>query len=140
VVEYVFDTTISAGKLLMSDILRRYAKVKFVFPYFGGAVCYLKQRFDATYRMLRGINFVKDLQGLPSEYLRNIYVDTSGDASTANFSLALELMGPKRILWGSDWPAKQDIQPGLKAVKDLDLSEEDKSGILGGNLREIFGL
>jgi len=140
VVEYVFDTTISVGKLLMSDILRQYPKVKFIFAYFGGAVCYLKQRFDATYAMLRSINFVKDLQANPSDYLKNIYVDTSGDTTKANFLLALELMGPKHILWGSDWPAKKDVASGIKAVNDLDISQDDKQNILGTNTEKLFAL
>ncbi len=140
VVEYVFDTTISVGKLLMSDILRQYPKVKFIFAYFGGAICYLKSRFDATYQMLRSINFVKDLQAAPSDYFRNIYVDTSGDSTKTNFLLALELMGAGHILWGSDWPAKKDIAAGIKAVNDLDISQEDKQNILGGNLEKMFAL
>ena len=140
VVEYVFDTTISVGKLLMSDVLRQYPKVKFIFAYFGGAICYLKQRFDATYQMLRGMNFVKDLQALPSDYFKNIYVDTSGDTTRANFLLSLDLMGPKHILWGSDWPAKQGIASGIKAVQDLEISPEDKQNILGGNLTKMFAL
>ena len=140
VVEYVFDTTISVGKLLMSDILRQYPKVKFIFAYFGGAVCYLKQRFDATYAMLRSINFVKDLQANPSDYLKNIYVDTSGDTTKANFLLALELMGPKHILWGSDWPAKKDVASGIKAVNDLDISQDDNQNILGTNTEKLFAL
>ena len=52
--------------------------------------------------------------------------------------LALELMGPKHILWGSDWPAKQGVAGGIQAVKDLDLSQEDKRDILGGNLEKLF--
>jgi len=138
VVEYVFDTTISASKLLMSDILRQYPRVKFIFAYFGGAICYLKQRFDATYAMLRSINFVKDLQGKPSDYFKNIYVDTSGDTTKANFLLALELMGADHILWGSDWPAKKDVASGIQAVRDLNISETDKNSILGGNLEQFF--
>ena len=138
VIEYVFDTTISVGKLLMSDILRQYPKVKFIFAYFGGAVCYLKQRFDTTYAMLRSINFVKDLQANPSDYFKNIYVDTSGDTTKANFLLALELMGPRHILWGSDWPAKKDVVGGIKAVSVLDISQADKENILGGNLARMF--
>lgn len=140
VVEYVFDTTISIGKLLMSDILRQYPKVKFIFAHFGGAICYLKQRFDATYQMLRGMNFVKDLQGLPSDYLKNIYVDTSGDTTAANFQLSLELVGPKHILWGSDWPAKKDVAAGIKAINDLDISPENKQNVLGKNLEKLFVL
>ncbi len=137
VIEYVFDTTICIGKLLMSDILRDYS-VKFIFGYFGGVIPNLSHRFDATYQMLRGVDFVKDLKGNPTDFLKNIYVDTSGDIRKANFLAALELLGPKHLLWGSDWPAKKDILSSINAVRSLEVSEEDKESILGGNLDRIF--
>jgi len=139
VIEYVFDTTICVGKLLMSGILADY-KTKFIFGHFGGVIPFLAQRFDATYQMLRGINFVKDLKAKPTELLKNIYVDTSGDTTKANFAAALELLGPKHILWGSDWPAKRDIASGIQAVRDLAISDADKNNILGGNLSQILAL
>ena len=139
VIEYVFDMTVCIGKLLMSGILADY-KTKFIFSSFGGVIPHLGQRFDATYQMLRGINFVKDLKANPTEYLKNIYVDTGGDTTKGNFQAALELLGPKHILWGSDWPAKRDIASGIKAVRDLDISEEDKQDILGNNLANILAL
>jgi predicted TIM-barrel fold metal-dependent hydrolase len=138
VIEYVFDTTICIGKLLMADILRDYSQVKFVFAYFGGVISFLTHRFDATYQMLRGMNFVKDLKSNPTDYLKNIYVDTSGDKSRTNFLAALELLGPKHILWGSDWPAKKDIVSSIHAVQNLEISEEEKEGILGVNLENIL--
>jgi len=137
VVEYIFDTTICIGKLLMSDILRDY-KVRFIFGYFGGVTPFLADRFDATYQMLRSVNFVKDLRGNPTDYLKNIYVDTSGDKTKANFSAALELLGPRHILWGSDYPAKKDPAFSIQAVRDLDIPQEDKNDILGGNLSKIL--
>jgi len=88
--------------------------------------------------MLRGINFVKDLGANPTDYLKNIYVDTSGDKKQSNFLSALELVGPNNILWGSDWPAKKDIAGSIKAVKDLQISDSDKSNILGGNLEKLL--
>ena len=138
VIEYVFDTTMCIGKLMMSDILKDYPGIKFIFPHFGGAIPFLANRFDDTYAMLRGINFVKDLKDKPSSYLKNIYVDTSGDKVKSNFLAALELFGPGHLLWGSDWPAKKDISGSIQAVKDLDIGEEDKAAILGGNLEEIL--
>lgn len=139
VIEYVFDTTICIGKLLMADILRNY-KTKFIFAYFGGVIPFLAHRFDATYQMLRGMNFVKDLKANPTEYLKNIYVDTSGDTQEANFLSALKLLGPKHLLWGSDWPAKKDVTSSINAINTLALSQEDKDNILGGNLASILAL
>lgn len=138
VVEYVFDTTMCIGKLLMSDILKDYPNLKFIFAHFGGAVPFLANRFDDTYAMLRGINFVKDLKDKPSAYLKNIYVDSSGDKVKSNFSAALELFGPEHLLWGSDWPAKKDVSGSMQIIKDLDISQDDKTGILGGNLERLL--
>ncbi|MDD5044034.1 MAG: amidohydrolase family protein [Candidatus Omnitrophica bacterium] len=138
VIEYVFDTTICIGRLLMSGILREYDKVKFIFAHFGGVIPFLQHRFDATYSMLRSINFVKDLKGNPTDFLKRIYVDTSGDKTQSNFAASLELLGPGHILWGSDWPAKKDIAGSIQAVKDLQISAADKEDILGKNLEKIF--
>jgi len=140
VIEYTFDTTICIGKLLMSEILRESPKLKFIFAHFGGAIPFLQHRFDATYQMLRSINFVKDLKANPTEYLRNIYVDTGGDKIKTNFLLALELLKPTHILWGSDWPAKKDVAGAIQAVKDLEIAQEDKESILGRNIEKILGL
>jgi predicted TIM-barrel fold metal-dependent hydrolase len=126
------------GKLLMAGIFRDFPGLRFIFANFGGAIPFLQHRFDATYEMLRGINFVKDLGASPTDYLKNIYVDTGGDKIKANFQLALELLGPKHLLWGSDWPAKKDIAGSINAVKELNLSQEDTAAILGGNLASMF--
>ncbi len=139
VIEYVFDTTVCIGKLLMGDVLRDYHRVTFIFAYFGGVICHLPRRFEATYQMLRAINFVKDLQGEPTDYLKHIYVDTSGDTLKTNFTAALELLGAEHVLWGSDWPAKKDIKGSIRAVRDLPISADDKSNILGNNLEGILG-
>ncbi len=139
VIEYVFDITMSIGKLLMSDILREYQGLNFIFANFGGALPFLQHRFDATYQMLRSMDFVKDLKGNPTEYLKNIYVDSGGDKVKSNLLLALELSGPKHLLWGSDWPAKKDISGSIQAVKDLNVSESDKGDILGKNIARLLG-
>ncbi len=99
---------------------------------------FIAHRYDATYSMLRSINFVKDLHNLPSAYLKQIYVDTSGDSTIANFISSLELFGPEHILWGSDYPAKKDIAASMQVFNRLHLSEKDKKNMLGGNLERIF--
>ncbi|MBP7216179.1 MAG: amidohydrolase family protein [Candidatus Omnitrophica bacterium] len=139
VIEYIFDITMCIGKLLMSEVLREYAGLAFIFANFGGALPFLQHRFDATYQMLRGINFVKDLKNNPTAYLKNIYVDTGGDKIKANFLLALELLGPDHILWGSDWPAKKDVAASINAINSLSIAQADQEQILGRNIACILG-
>lgn len=139
VIEYIFDTAICIGKLLMAGVLKD-LEATLIFGYFGGAMPFLENRFDATYQMLRGMNFVKDLGGKPTDFLKKIYVDTGGDRNRANIDIAVSFFGAGHILWGSDWPAKKDIAAGMDAVNNLDISSQDKDNILGGNLERILAL
>jgi predicted TIM-barrel fold metal-dependent hydrolase len=138
VIEYVFETTMCVGKLLMGEVLERFKDLVFIFAYFGGVTPFIAHRYDATYAMLRGINFVKDLKDAPTAYLKRIYVDTSGDRTSANYISSLELFGPRHILWGSDYPAKKDMASAMKFLDSLSLSASDKKGILGENLQNIL--
>lgn len=138
VVEYIFETTMCVGKLLMAGVFERFSGLNFIFASFGGVTPFIAHRYDTTYTMLRSINFVKDLKHLPSQVLKRIYVDTGGDTTLANFISSLELFGPEHIVWGSDYPAKKDIGASITILDRLDLSDEDKKNILGGNLERIF--
>lgn len=138
VIEYIFETTMCVGKLLTAGIFEQFPALTFVFAYFGGVTPFIAHRYDATYNMLRSIHFVKDLHAMPSEFLKRIYVDTSGDRTLANFISSLELFGPEHIVWGSDYPAKKDITGSMEVLNKLSLSQDDKNNILGGNLERVF--
>jgi predicted TIM-barrel fold metal-dependent hydrolase len=138
VIEYIFETTMCVGKLLMAEVFEKFKDCKFIFAYFGGVTPFIAHRYDATYAMLRSIDFVKDLKNSPSHYLKRIYVDTSGDKTLANYISSLELFGPEHILWGSDYPAKKDITSSLEILDALNLKETEKKNIMGNNLERIF--
>ena len=139
VLEYVFDVSVCIGKLMMSGVFLKFPEVKFIFAHYGGAVPFVKERFDTTYQMLRGRNFVKDLTKLPSEYFKNLYFDTSGSKSLASLLCALEMTTPSHILFGSDYPANQNFAGAIDVIKNSVLSGGEKEGILGANLLKIFG-
>jgi predicted TIM-barrel fold metal-dependent hydrolase len=139
VIEFVFDTTICIGKLMTTGILRRFPNLKFVFAHFGGVTPFIKERFDSIYNMLRGRNIVKDLYALPSEYLKQIYVDTSGATSRSTLMSTLEMVGAEHTLWGSDYPSNPDISASIAAIEELDIPAEEKKKILGANIEQILG-
>jgi len=138
VIEYVFDTTMSIGKLLMGEVFTLFPEITLIFSNFGGIITHVANRFDETYKMLRGINFVKDLGGYPTQFLKNIYIDTGGDKTTSNFLSALELLGAQHILWGSDWPAKKDITGSHEAIFRLPLSQNEIKNILGETINNLL--
>jgi aminocarboxymuconate-semialdehyde decarboxylase len=134
VVECLFDITMCAGTMMMSGVFKRCKGLKVVFAHFAGVLPFLADRFDSTYSMLRSRDMVKDLGSLPSHILRNIYVDISGVKSTSLLNMALEFFGPRRIVWGSDFPAQKSPAESIKALDNLNIQREEKENILGKNL------
>ncbi|MBF0532737.1 MAG: amidohydrolase [Candidatus Omnitrophica bacterium] len=138
VLEYVFDVSICIGKMLMSQIFLKYPDVKFIFSYYGGVLPWVKERFDNTYEMLRGRGLVKDLGKSPGSYFQNIYLDMSGANSPAALCCALEMTDSRHIIFGSDFPANQNISKTVQAVEGARLMPLDKQNILRDNLKCIF--
>jgi uncharacterized protein len=84
----------------------------------------------------------------------NVYADTSGllgPPTAPYFARAVELCrarlrdaivtvgSPERFLYGSDWPL-EELGTAVALIERLDLPEEDRDAILGGNARRLFGL
>lgn len=138
VVEYLFDITMCAGAMMMSEVFNRHKGLKVVFAHFAGVVPFLADRFDSTYAMLRSREMVKDLGSLPSKILENIFVDISGVKSTSLLNMSLEFFGPRRVMWGSDFPAQKDPGESIKALDSLDIQREAKEHILGKNLINLL--
>jgi len=134
VLEYSLDTSTFLGLLMMQGVLDKF-KVKFVLASLGGVVPFLKDRFDRVYTMLRERKIVKDLGRLPSQILKEVYVDTSG-ASFGNIKLALDLFGQDHILWGSDYPVNADVGSNLNILDEF--GPEVKEKITYKNLTTLF--
>lgn len=134
VLEYSLDSSMFLGLLMMEGILEEF-NINFIFSSLGGVVPFLKERFDRVYTMLRSRGLVKDLGRLPSEILKNVYVDTSG-ASLKNIQLAIDLFGEDKIVWGSDYPVSGNVQANLAMLDDLGKDTKDK--ITHSNFLNIF--
>jgi len=139
VLEYVFDVSVCIGRMMMSGIFLKFPKVKFIFAHYGGVLPIVKERFDNTYVMLRKRNFVKDLMKLPGEYFKNLYFDTSGSKSSASLLCALEMVEAAHILWGSDYPANQNVSGSMAVISEFaTMSDSEKTGVLSGNLKHLL--
>ena len=138
VLEYVFDVSVCIGKMMMSGIFLKFPEVKFIFAHYGGVLPIVRERFDNTYAMLRKRDYVKDLTKPPSEYFKNLYFDTSGSGSAASLLCALELTDAAHILWGSDYPANQNMARSLEVIAKSELSSAQKSSIFADNFGRLF--
>jgi predicted TIM-barrel fold metal-dependent hydrolase len=72
--------------------------------------------------------------------VQRLYLDTV-TYGPAPLRLALERVGPKRLLYGSDRPpVPLDHVRTIGYVRELGLSVEDEDAVLGENARTLFGL
>lgn len=137
VLEYVFDVSVCIGKMMMGGVFLKYPDVDFIFAHYGGVLPLVKERYDTTYLMLRKREFVKDISKVPSEYFKNLYFDTSGSKSSASLLCALEMVDFSHVLFGSDFPANQNLVQSLGVIQKASFSDGDKAKILSNSLLNL---
>jgi predicted TIM-barrel fold metal-dependent hydrolase len=111
--EHVFPVSIIA------ELGKRYSNTQFIFAHAGGM---WMKAFEAA------------------KPYRNLYFDTSGfDPERGIVEKAVEVLGPERILFGSDAPGR-NYMAQLAKVQYADISERDKRLILGENAVNLLRL
>jgi predicted TIM-barrel fold metal-dependent hydrolase len=106
----------------------------------------LVERFAENHLVLAhwggGVFFYNLLKKQVPEKLRNVYFDTAASPflyDPAIYSVAAAIIGPEKILLGSDFPL---IRPGryLQEIRSSGLGETDIRGICGQNAAALLAL
>ncbi|MFQ5649383.1 MAG: amidohydrolase family protein [bacterium] len=137
-VGFVSDTTLAAASLVFSGVVEKFPNINWVLGHLGGAVPFLAERFDRGYEAFEQCR--KNITRPPSEYLKEFYFDTVNfDVRALQF--ALDFAGADHLLAGSDYPHKiGSIEKMLTSIEELNVSAEEKAGILGKNAARLLGL
>ena len=137
-VGFLADTTLAAASLVFSGVVEKFPNIKWVLGHLGGAVPYLAERFDRGYEAFEQCR--KNIPKPPSEYLKNFYYDTVNfDVNALQF--ALDFAGSDHLVAGSDYPHQiGSIEKMLASIEKLNISQEEKATILGGNAEKLLGL
>jgi len=137
-VGFLMDTTLAAAGLVYSGTLERYPDITWVLGHLGGAVPYLAERFDRGFEAYPACREKCTVR--PSEQLAQLYYDTVNFDPNC-LKLALEFAGPDHIVAGSDYPHQVgSLDRMLESVRGLDLSDDDRTKVFGGNAARILGL
>jgi len=131
------ETTAAIAALIFGGVLERLPRLRACFAHGGGYSCFGIGRFD------HGARVRKEAQGqitkLPSDYLRALYFDSLTHSDNALRSL-IDQVGKTQILLGTDYPADMAAPAPVRTIRNNPLlSVEEKTLILGGNAKSVFG-
>jgi aminocarboxymuconate-semialdehyde decarboxylase len=135
-VGFPLDTTLAAASLAFSGVMERFPRIRWALGHLGGAIPYLVERLD------RGFHAFKECRAHidrpPSTYLKEVYYD-SVNFDVRALQLAIDFAGADHILAGSDYPHQiGSLKRMLDSIAALDISEEAREGILGGNAARLM--
>ncbi len=136
------DQATGVGREIFSDLFEECPNLRLIHTMLGGG-------FFAYVNMLapRSQGFKEELERFDSadtagdRLVKNIFFDTSGAMQwgKAQLECAVEVFGADHILYGSSYPVRREwFVTGIDFIKALDIPEESKSLILGGNAARLF--
>jgi aminocarboxymuconate-semialdehyde decarboxylase len=138
--DFPFATTVALARLIMSGVTLRHPRLKVVAAHGGGTLPYLFGRIERAARVDTA-GFGHPVEDLLASARESLYVDAVL-YSADSLRLAVNVMGPKNVMFGSDHPFPiQDAVADLKNVSAL--AETDGAHIqqvLGANAISLFGL
>lgn len=120
--EYPADTTRAVLNMIANGTLEKFPNIKFVVPHCGSFLPYMKQRANAMFKMLSGMNMMNAVD--VEAGLKKFYFDLAGDPMPEEMDILLKITDEDHLVYGSDFPYVP-AQVLLEKKKSLD-DELDK--------------
>ncbi len=141
------DLSVATTRIIAGGILDRFPGLKFIIGHFGGGISAVKDRLVA-----KGYRF-GTLKRSFEEYFDMLYFDLAGfEGGLTALRCALLGVRPERLVFASDYPqdftgvstdtgrGMASLRDYIVAVRNLDLNEELKEGILGKTAARLLKL
>ncbi|MGO9257822.1 MAG: amidohydrolase family protein [Bryobacteraceae bacterium] len=137
-VGFLMDTTLAAAKLVFRGVPERFPRIQWALCHLGGAIPYLAERLDRGFEAFSECR--ANIPRPPSGYLRRFYYDTVNFDIRA-VQLAIDFAGTDHLLAGSDYPHQIGSIPKMReTLSELNVSEESRAAIAGGNAARLLGM
>ena len=142
----MFDQLTSLGRVLYSGLLGEYPNLKLIYTLLGGgffafASSIVLKKSSAKEVMDRWDTPLADK--IPGYLEKNIYFDMchAPPWGKRHLEFATEILGADHVLFGTSYPLRLDwCLNGVETIENLEISEEEKSLILGGNAQRLFNI
>lgn len=142
----LIENTACLARLVLTGVFNQLPELRLVFGQLGGLFPFVLGRFDMLQQMLSpvGAETARAAGGLPRlrDYADHVYLDTHS-MDQAAVQCALDAVGPRRIVFGSDFPvtpAPLGRASALAALQASALTSEELPHVLGGTAENLLGL
>jgi aminocarboxymuconate-semialdehyde decarboxylase len=142
---WAFDSTVAMTRLVYGRVLERFPEINFVIADVGGVLAFFAQRAINIYSgRTEEIRQRFGLKENPLDSFRKFYVDTA-DHPALTLRCVKEFFGVDRLVLGTNYPYGPEegcvlVRNSLKAIDELELSQNEKAKVLGGNAARILGI
>ena len=127
-----YEAGIQFVRLMLAGVFDRHPDLQIILGHWGEVVLFYLERLSSLAR-------VAPLQRPVADYVRqNLYITPSGMWSQPYLQRTLEIVGPERILFSTDYPYQyRPGRPGRTFLEDAALSPEDKERFAHGNWERL---
>jgi len=136
IVGFMLDTTLATTRLIFSGLLKRHPALKLVVHHLAATLPFLIRRLDYESGRMPGGQIGPGEP--PSAAFRRLWLDTV-NPDPAAIAMARELVGPERLLLGTDHPFWEPTD-ALRTLRALEWPPDDMLGVLGGNATRLLKL
>ncbi len=127
-----YEAGIQFVRLMLAGVFDEFPTLQIILGHWGEVVLFYLERLNSLARVTK-------LQRPVADYFRqNLYVTPSGMWSQAYLQRALEVVGPERIIFSTDYPYQyRPGRPGRAFLEATTLSREDKERFAHGNWERL---
>jgi predicted TIM-barrel fold metal-dependent hydrolase len=136
------DQATAVGREIFSGMFSEFPNLKLVHSMLGGGFfAYANMLAPRSARAREELERFDTADAARSYLENNLFFDTSGAMQwgKAQLECAVEVFGADHVLYGSSYPVRREwFVTGIDFVRALDIPEESKAKILGGNAARLF--
>ena len=138
------DLIVATTRMILSGVLDDFSDLKFVISHKGGGIAALKERIEYWFAT-PGASGTRNRKSF-DENLKKIHFNLAGHHGGMNsVRCALTSIQPDRLVFGTDYPQEfsddpMKIKTYIENIKKLEIDEESKGLMLGGNASALLSL
>ena len=137
VLQFPYRTTQMVERMILKGMFDKYKNLRLCLSHGGGLLAFNIWRLDHAYKLRP--EFRKNISLPPSTYLKKLYFDSIVH-SVAALHYLVEVAGTDRVVIGTDYPMAMGDFESVNKINQLNLSQAERSQVLGGNAARALNL